>query len=177
MNHQSVNGVLSDDILPVHETVTAEGEEEVEEELDLAGLVSLAKEAKKVVREEAEPEVDGDDGDDGQDEDEEVTPVPLRKAQAAAKDMQTFVLDNITQFAQVEEVQAAANMLALALNRLTVSSTIQQRSILNFFPKLPKLLGWKEKEEEAESVEEENDELSDPGDEEMAEDPAVDTQG
>ena len=107
--NQSVNGVLSD-VLPVHETVNAEGEDEVEEEMDLPGLVSLAK---AVVRQETEPEEE----DDAQDEEEEVIPVPLKKAQAAAKDIQTFVLDNLTQFAHVEEVQAAANMLAQSLNK------------------------------------------------------------
>ena len=132
------------------ETVNAEGEDEVEEEMDLPGLVSLAK---AVVRQETEPEEE----DDAQDEEEEVIPVPLKKAQAAAKDIQTFVLDNLTQFAHVEEVQAAANMLAQSLNKLTVSCTIRQRNILNFFSVLPRRIEWRQEEEEEQGAGEDED--------------------
>eukprot|EP00959_Pyramimonas_sp_CCMP1952_P258783 5409804-Pyramimonas_sp.AAC.1 len=71
--------------------------------------------------------------------------------------MQTFVLDNLTQFAHVEEVQAVANILAQSLNKLTVSCTIQQRNILNFFPVLPRRIERRQEEEEEEGAGQDED--------------------
>eukprot|EP00976_Prorocentrum_cordatum_P055298 1115950-Prorocentrum_minimum.AAC.1 len=41
-------------------------------------------------------------------------------------------------------------MLAQSLNKLTVSCTIQQRNILNFFSVLPRRFEWRQEEEEEE---------------------------
>ena len=70
----------------------------------------------------------------------------LRKAQQASKDMQTFVFDNLAQFANQEEVQAAVHMLANSLNHLVVSSTMTQTGILQFFPVLPRRIEWRQEE-------------------------------
>ena len=54
-------------------------------------------------------------------------------------------------------VQAAANMLAQSLNKLTVSCTIRQRNILNFFSVLPRRIEWRQEEEEEQGAGEDED--------------------
>ena len=56
-------------------------------------------------------------------------------------------------------VQAAANMLAQSLNKLTVSCTIRQRNILNFFSVLPRRIEWRQEEEEQGAGEDEDCDL------------------
>lgn len=124
------------------------GEQEIEEMYDLDGLVTLAKEVEKGEAMETEQQ-QGDNVDPEEEEDDaDVTPVSLRKAQQASKDMQTFVFDNLAQFANQEEVQAAVHMLANSLNHLVVSSTMTQTGILQFFPVLPRRIEWRQEEEQ-----------------------------
>ena len=141
--------IPADELLSLADTIDLPGEDEVEEIFDLVeGLVKIAKQ----VDESDAMEVEQDEDPDAQEEDEPVPPVPLKHAQAAAKDMQTFVFDNLGQFANPDQVQAAVNMLANSLNQLLVSITVQQTGILQFFRVLPRRIECREEVQEEQNV-------------------------